>query len=724
MTHLTNAFPLTVPEIVATVYSIDPQPRSDIYSTLGYLEGVVERSIDGKAQKWTRPGTDDWFIAVVGASEQKTIEESGTTLEHAASDVLDISYYWDKMALQRAINNSLNWFLQNYQDFWYHDGRNALYQGSPRTHVGEYDVYTGFWTRVAFHDVPQLVVETKTTFIGETLAEKLEDLGTKRTEREYGGQNFMLDRPTPTNCQFHGVSKGKTVSDPTIEYNGESISVIEFARREYGDEWAGKIDPEEPLVQIRFGNSDPYDAAPSLLRSSPHQLEPYMTGEAALSAKERFGATMDFIDSFEYIQIEGERVDVQKSLIEPDPQGTFSYPPLRFGGGEVVSEGAENAVSRGQEVHPGNWRWIVKDYLEEFGFCHSQTKKLDIALVHPSGFSEAAEGLYRNVRGTLNAIGSVELSRSPHPICYEDENEFDEWVSEFGGDVHGVLGVLDDDDRKYYEIIERFDGLPTQFIQRSNVQGEGRVDSDVLFNTAIGLAVKLGDVPFAMDEPLSSDIIMGLSVAGYEFTNAAAVMLDGKTGELLFQTEQPLSRGQSTVSDEHVITRIVESGISTVSDSIDRSIDSMTIHGNGRFGDEEIDTLWEVFERLEDRGLPASGFEWDAIEVLDNHPYRLFKNRGDAPSTGAYAELDADTILVTTFGEPQIHQGTPKPLLCHRESGNRSVDMVDIGKDVFDLSFLNWGSPTMKMKSTVSIQIPKKLNEILEKTTRVRYPPF
>lgn len=347
-----NAFPLSVPEIKATVYSIDPQPKSNTYSTLGYLERVVERNLDGRAHKWTRPGTDDWFIAIVGATEHDIIEDNGTTLTPAAEDVIDLSYYWDRMAVQRSINDSLRWFLTSYGDYWYHEGRGNLYQETPRTRTGEFDVFTGFTTRVAFHNQPLLVVETKTTFVGETLAEKIEQLGIERAEQEYGGRNFMFDRPSPTNCQFHGVSRDKTVSDPTVPYNGDTLSVLDYVEEEHSEEYSNKIDSDEPLVQIRYGDSDPYDAAPSLLRVSPRDLQPYMTNEAALSAAERYKNTLDFINSFDHIQIHGERVHANPNLLEPDNRGSFTYPSLQFADKQSVAIGQQNAVNTNQKSIP------------------------------------------------------------------------------------------------------------------------------------------------------------------------------------------------------------------------------------------------------------------------------------------------------------------------------------------------------------------------------------
>lgn len=209
--------------------------------------------------------------------------------------------------LQRAISDSLKWYLQNYHDFWDHDEEGKLFYENPRGHKQGYDIYTGFKTSVEFHEVPQLVVKSITKFIySTTLAENIKGKNVQESRRTYGNQNFILDRPEPTNCKLYSISEQKTVSDKTIDDGDNRISVLDHVSREYGNEWADQIDPQEPLVQVRFGDSNPFDAAPSLLKGSPDRLNRSLSSEAAMSAQERIKAIQDFISRISYIQIEGD----------------------------------------------------------------------------------------------------------------------------------------------------------------------------------------------------------------------------------------------------------------------------------------------------------------------------------------------------------------------------------------------------------------------------------
>lgn len=728
MTYALNAFELQFPDLEADLYKIDPQPSNDAYRILGKLERIFERELNGKAQKWHDSEDDTWYIAVLGAEKQQTINsrEDSTSASFSRNHTLAPADYWDRMVLQRAISDSVKWYMTTYEDFWYHDDADALFYSSPRGKTGSFDTYTGFTQRVEFHETPQLVVKSLTKFIDErSLTDQIKNEGLQSASRKYGGQNFLLDRPEPTNCKLHGISEEQTVSDNSLRYRGEEISVLEFVKQVYGEKWANKIDPDEPLVQIRFGDSEPYDTAPSLLKASPKKLNRKLTSEATLSANERRKAIFNFINRIDYIQIEGEKVSINHDAIEPPTQGNYEYPDLQFGEEAILSVGTPNATSTSQEVHPGNWRWVTRDYLEEFGYWKAQSKMSEIVLVYPEGEQDRAESLYNDVRKKLSELGGIQIRSDPPRICYSDRAEFDEWVSEFGDSVDGVLGLIEGDGDEYFEIIDHFGGLPTQFVSVSTYSMHDGASEDVLFNTACGLAVKLGAYPFKPAEELSSDLYLGLSVAGDTSTTATAVAIDGRDGTILYQTEEPLSQGTSTVTGEYPAKRILQRSLKAASSAFKRPIESLVIHRNGRFGDMELDTFSTELPGLQEQSYVSSKVSWAAVEVIENHPYRIFADSGShAPDTGAYTRLDDGTVLVTTFGEPQIHQGTPQPILCQRRAASHDYEAETIGKEIFELSFLNWGSPMMKMKSPVTTKIPKDLNEMFDKCSRVGYPPF
>lgn len=726
MVYSLNGFSLEIPDIQADIYSIDPQPSGNAYKILGSLEYVIENKLDGKAQKWRHSQDEDWYIAVLGSDIRDMIEvdDRGTTLEPIATHTLDAESYWDRMVLQRALSDSIRWYLTTYEDFWYHDDREALFYSSPRGECGQYDVYTGFRYTVEFHDAPVLVVSSITSFVEKkSLAELINEEGIDAAEQQYRGRNFRLNRPEPTRCQLHGISAHKTVSSETL--SGTSQSVLEYVRETYGEEWASKIDPSEPLVQIQFGDSQPYDTAPSLLNASPLNLDRNLTQAAAMSARERQKAIQNFINRLDFVQIQNESVPVGSTRVKPDTQGEFEYPDLRFGNDTILSINRANETNPSQRVDANNWRWVIRDYLEEFGFWKTQARVPEVVLVHPADALDQAEAFYSDIRDKLAEIGGLTLPPNPPVVPYNDPTEFDNWVSEFGDTVDGVLGLLaENEGDAYHEIIDRFDGLPTQYMKTSTYDS-GEASSSEIFNTAVGFAAKMAAYTYGLSDQLAADVIIGLSVAGDSATTATAVLLDGRTGELLYQTERPLSQGTSTVSAPYPIKKILNNALRNARIQFDRPIESIAIHRNGRFGDDELEALSSELDSLEAQEYLQTDLEWVAIEILENHHYRIFSDGDDpAPPTGAYTVLDDRNVLVTTFGQPQIHQGTPSPLQCRIRTQSGEWLAETVGRDIFALSFLDWGSPMTKMKSPLSTEIPKDLNELFEKCSRVRYPPF
>lgn len=74
MNYSLNAFELDIPDIVADIYKIDPQPSKDSYRLLGKIEWKIEKHLNGKAHKWRHSKTDDWYIAIVGSETRESIE--------------------------------------------------------------------------------------------------------------------------------------------------------------------------------------------------------------------------------------------------------------------------------------------------------------------------------------------------------------------------------------------------------------------------------------------------------------------------------------------------------------------------------------------------------------------------------------------------------------------------------------------------------------------------
>jgi argonaute-like protein implicated in RNA metabolism and viral defense len=214
-----------------------------------------------------------------------------------------------------------------------------------------------------------------------------------------------------------------------------------------------------------------------------------------------------------------------------------------------------------------------------------------------------------------------------------------------------------------------------------------------------------------------------MDVAGDEVNSASAVLVDGRDGNLVTQTERNLATGNSTVTPQHIAEKIVENLLLDGVDAERRhNIESITLHRRGDFGDEELHGMKNKIDELRGDGNLSEDVTVSAVEISENSIYRLYDNDEYVSETGSYARVDSDQIAVVTYGDPQIHQGTPNPILCTRKLGGTDLDTI--GRDIFFLSFLDWGAPTSKIKRPITTHLPKEMHDILERGLSVRYPPF
>ncbi|WP_382209002.1 hypothetical protein [Halorussus caseinilyticus] len=92
-----------------------------------------------------------------------------------------------------------------------------------------------------------------------------------------------------------------------------------------------------------------------------------------------------------------------------------------------------------------------------------------------------------------------------------------------------TLGFLPDfDEESYYRLIDILDGHPLQVVTQTGIEDRNGHDEDVVENTAVGLAAKLGVVPFTIEGQLSTQAYLGFNADGGDRGTASAVMLSGR----------------------------------------------------------------------------------------------------------------------------------------------------------------------------------------------------
>ncbi|MDH5020340.1 argonaute/piwi family protein [Halobacterium rubrum] len=730
MSQFLSSFPVTVPEVPAKVYSISAELPDDPYSELDHYENVLASRTWGNAHRLR--GTDgDWHLAVFGHDhEPEELDVDGIKLQLEGDVTLDAENPRHRKALAQALRESFGSFLTSVLNYWEYNEYANFYDDEPhRTVRGDdatYEMYRGVRTNIDYREGSGFMLSADPTrkFLDErTLADRLADQGESEIINRFGGgkRYFFFDRPEPQPVRLHTISDA-TVSDETMTIDGEPTSVLSFVEEEYGSEYAGKIDPSELIAKVKYSpDGRTYDAAPSLLRLIPNQEEA-TTQASTLDADERWREVKEWKRPIHYIQLGNHDADVGDAPISNNID-TFDFPTLGFGEDVVLEIGASDLTSSG-EITRSNWEYRVLDYLKEFGPKRKPMDEPWVAVLHTDSTRETAFEAFETISDYLETYTGVKLKAHPGGASFESRGEFDEWRNDFADKVTGAFAYMTDDG-PYYDVINAVNGKPVQHLRHENYQKErNRDQSYSLRNTATDLASKLGIRPFLLEEGLNADVAIGLSVTGDQQTTACSVTISGETGDVIDWTDRPHGRGNDQVTDHDLAEKLIGDGIVAATEQSDSPINSLVIHRNGTYGNEELAGIESAIEGLKEDGYIDSDFSWSAVELRDSTSYRLYSEDGDrACRTGAYARIDESTILLSPSGGEYTYQGTPRTFQIRRKAGTGDFDIVDVGKDVFDLSFLVWWSPGSKISDPITIRYPSRMHTLFENCPQLRFLP-
>jgi hypothetical protein len=731
MGRFINSFEIDVPPVTADLYNIDPQPN-DNYPLLNAHATILEKNIGGRA-RWYNQG-DRHYIAVIGAErEYATVRSAeGAELEFAHEAVLDFSKWSDFKVLQEALIEDLKQDLEA-SGYWYDSTKNTFYREDRETQIEGYDIYPGIEVRISYHDRPLITLDPTLGAIGSrTLADYLNDdnWGINRVNEELVGRTFLYQTSDRTSCTVTGVFENTTVSEvPPGRFDNETLNEIEDR---HGREVADKVDPSEPTVKIRYGNSDWYPAAPSLLLFAPSEDRPDdISQQATFSPQERWEKVEAFREQIGNISIGTIQTDISQSPVR-DGISAYGYPVLTFGDdpSTEMGIGRPNISFDGSPLTQEYWNPAKQGYLEEVGPRRTFDQNFNVAVLFPEGAEDDALSAYQKVREYVEDHLGLILSDPPGRVNYEDPHEVKDWQQSLDNIDAGFGYIPQHDEEVYHKLIEILDGKPLQSLTAANLRSAQRSghEGDVIANTAVGLGVKLGVIPFSIENQLDTDAYLGLSVTGRDRTVASGVIVSGTDNQILYQTEQPNPTGRSTVTNQglakQILIRAVQGAVTNPHSEFEQ-LNSLTIHRNGYLGDEEIAGLREGVEYLKSNGFVTDSFEWIGVDVQHSPTYRIYDDDG-MPDMGSYAQLDDETVLLLTTDAPRLDQGTPQPILCKIAVQEGDFDIYSVGRDAFYLSELNWGSPSKGIKDPLTVYLTRRMNRRLshDRVSRLSYPPF
>jgi hypothetical protein len=498
------------------------------------------------------------------------------------------------------------------------------------------------------------------------------------------------------------------------------------------------VDSTEPLAKIRYNRWDKwYPVAPSLLYPSPGDDRPDSVSErAAKPPVDRWDDVETFLDVIGHIQMGNVEAPVTQSPIQ-DGTGTYDYPILTFGQNpsrEMELYQPNISLDHSPDLKSRFWNPAKEGHLETVGPRESFDDEIRVAVFHADGDESEALEVYEDIREDAERLTGINLSERVGRINFEDERLLDEFETESRENVDAGFAYLPEyDEDIYHRLIDILDGRPLQSLTATKLHSkrqEGN-EEDVLGNTAIGLGVKLGVVPFTIEDQLGADAYLGMSVTGYETKVASAVLISGKNGRIVYQSQDPRPSGRSTVTNKGIMQEFLKEAVKRANDSPHipgDTLDSLVVHRNGFLGKEEIEGLHEGAERLQNYDYVTDSFKWTGVNIMGDTPHRIFDDDADdlMPEMGAYATLDDETVTVVTTDVHWLDQGSPKPLYCEVAASNTGVDIHEVGRDVFYLSELNWAAPSRGIKNPLTVYLTRRMNSRLnhDRVSKLTYPPF
>lgn len=587
--------------------------------------------------------------------------------------------------------------------------------------------------RISHHDRPLITLDpTLGAFGSRTLADYLNDpdWGIDRVSDGLVGRTFIYQTTGRSSCTVTGVFENTTVSEiPPGRFDNETLDEIESR---HGERYADSIDPSEPTVKIQYGNNDWYPAAPSLLLFAPSEDRPdEISQQATFEPQERWQKVEDFRDLIGDISIGSIQTAISPSPVR-DGISAYGYPALMFGDdpSTEMAIGRPNISSEGSELTQEYWNPAKQGYLEGVGPRRTFDQDFTVAVLFPEGTEDEALSTYQQVREYVEEHLGLILSDRPGRVNYEDPREVEEWQRSLE-DVDAGFGYLPEYDKDvYHKLIEILDGKPLQSLTATNLRSAQRSghEGDVISNTAVGLGVKLGVIPFSIEDQLDTDAYLGLSVTGRDRTVAIGVVVSGTDNQILYQTEETNPTGRSTVTNQgmakQILIRAVQGAVNDPRSGFDRR-SSLTIHRNGYLGDNEIAGLKEGVEYLKSNDYVTESFEWVGVDVQHSPTYRIYDDDG-MPDMGSYVQLDDETVLIVTTDAPRLGEGTPQPILCEISVEEGDFDIYSLGRDAFYLSELNWGASSKGIKNPPTVYLTRRMDSRLshDRVSRLTYPPL
>jgi hypothetical protein len=623
--------------------------------------------------------------------------------------------------------------LESYR-LWRHT-YNKYYELIPEKVIEHlYELYRGIFFRFEFvGDKVLLILDPLSRIVSsETIKEFISRIGVQSAKEFFQISENQLGRHiivtlVRKRSQSRAIKRvvrlrEEKANESVILIDGKSYSIKSYYREYLGlPKIADTIDDNDLVLEVDEGIRSGFYASSfsnlvlrtdeiSVMDRQKLRPEIFLSAENRLRLTRKFLGMLSRIEHPELGQIEFEK---EPMSLNPPAAGVIGSPMLSFHLGK-------------EQVNYSEYSSFFKEKLKNWGPVVRKAfpPRKQLVIVHPQFVSEAAvRSFYRDIVKISQRYFRVILPYRPRLWKYPDIN-IDDHYARFRVTLGAAIFVVKDeyDAENFYRFKRLFQDLPNQAITYGLINlkwtaKNGRERSlywNAMLNVASGLLGKMGTRPWLLENDLSSDVYVGIDVGGIKAKVLCVTVMD-KKGNYLFELWRSLSGVKPSQKDVAQFVGIILNKLQNIS--------SITFHRDGEFFDEEINGVSEEISDLttiEKAPIPVF------VSVKKNVPYRIYGKENEFMETpiGAFSILSENMGLLATTGKPLLKQGMAKPLLVEIHPKSPKNNIQDVLRDIYDLSFMHWGSLVSKTKLPATIKYADDLAGYAEHGIRTVTPPL
>ncbi|MFX0200267.1 MAG: hypothetical protein ACFFCW_29460, partial [Candidatus Hodarchaeota archaeon] len=519
-------------------------------------------------------------------------------------------------------------------------------------------------------------------------------------------------------CLYAGET-GQPVKDATFLWGAREVSVLQYYKEKFKidlpqEDMAVFVKDKEYKEAIQVPSCRLFPAFDTDQIKRMHQgLRIQPPPSPQLLPQRRMEMILELLEHLREVRFGDESLKLRLEPIS-EIHRYFIPPNLEFGGGYVLRYGEIS-----DPMHADNRERLVADWIRA---------KMPSLLRHGVFSSPGLPRFYlwmpsvwpRGQREDVKEFLVEELKLQTKaeyltfvPRTYEKPSQLLDGLKEIRHHALGIVGLPASIPQGTYSRVKQIDNIKTQcFTERT---ASRITEASFRRNLVLAALIEAGVKPWVLETDLNYDVYVGIDVlenraAFHFFWGRGARNMRFLPGHSVSQ-----ARRQEAIKARHT-SRYLEQGLEDIYRKTSEPIKSLTIHRDGRWWPSEQDGLEATTTKMKRSGVIARDFKVAVVEIRKTHlPVRLLVKKFDKgvsffanPIPGVYRILNRNQMLmVCTWNpvRPDAENGrTSGVVLLNVAYSFPSHDILEIGKEVYDLTQLNWTAPGIEINVPVTIR--------------------